>query len=80
MHVCMHVYMYVCMYVCIILLLLVLTYMHFTYDYNTYCRCAVSVGMTTMSGSEMIANNMKGKGVTILHCYGDHLWYVHCIA
>ena len=47
------------------------------YGYIVHCRCAVCVGMTTMSGSEMVANKMKGKGVTIIHCYGDYLWYVH---
>ena len=36
------------------------------------------VGITTMSGQDMLANEMKGKGVTTLHCYGDQLWYV-CI-
>ncbi|XP_065910424.1 eukaryotic translation initiation factor 2D-like isoform X2 [Dysidea avara] len=37
-------------------------------------RCAVCVGITTMSGQDMLASEMKGKGVTILHCYGDQLW------
>ena len=37
-------------------------------------RCPVAVGVTVMSGAEMVSQGMKGKGVIVLHTHKDCLW------
>jgi predicted RNA-binding protein (TIGR00451 family) len=37
-------------------------------------RAAVSIGVSLLSGGEMIAGRMKGKGIVILHTHKDLLW------
>ncbi|GAB1605799.1 eukaryotic translation initiation factor 2D-like isoform X1 [Argonauta hians] len=34
----------------------------------------LAVGKLLMNGTDMYESAMKGKGITILHCYGDELW------
>lgn len=35
---------------------------------------AMAVGKTTMASGDMVSAGMKGKGVTVTHCFSDHLW------
>uniref|UniRef100_A0A8D0L6E1 Eukaryotic translation initiation factor 2D n=1 Tax=Sphenodon punctatus TaxID=8508 RepID=A0A8D0L6E1_SPHPU len=37
-------------------------------------RAPVAIGIATMSTAEMLAAGMKGRGLTVLHTYTDHLW------
>lgn len=37
---------------------------------------AMAVGSTVMSNTDMISCGMKGKGINVKHCFGDHLWKV----
>lgn len=37
---------------------------------------AMAVGKTTMASGDMVSAGMKGKGVTVTHCFSDHLWEV----
>lgn len=37
-------------------------------------RKAIAVGTAIMGSTEAVAEGMKGKGVKILHIFGDHLW------
>ncbi|VDN55289.1 unnamed protein product [Dracunculus medinensis] len=43
-------------------------------DNGTICG-PVAIGVTLMSSIEMVANGMKGRGVQILHIFGDYLWF-----
>ncbi|XP_071848410.1 eukaryotic translation initiation factor 2D-like [Apostichopus japonicus] len=35
---------------------------------------AMAVGSTSMASGDMTSCGMKGKGVLVKHCFGDHLW------
>ena len=35
----------------------------------------MSIGVSLLSGGEMIAGRMKGRGIVILHTHKDLLWY-----
>lgn len=37
-------------------------------------QAPVAVGKTALSGEDMFMSAMRGKGVIILHTFGDHLW------
>ncbi len=37
-------------------------------------RAAFAVGTAALSSEDMYMAGGRGKGVRILHCYGDHLW------
>ncbi|XP_028925268.1 eukaryotic translation initiation factor 2D isoform X1 [Ornithorhynchus anatinus] len=37
-------------------------------------RAPVAVAVAAMSTAEMLASGMKGRGLTVLHTYLDHLW------
>ena len=37
-------------------------------------RASVGVGVALMSYDTMVANQWRGKGLKMLHLYGDHLW------
>jgi len=39
-----------------------------------FCRAPVVVGQMLMSGRDMYDSNMKGKGIRVLHYFGDELW------
>ncbi|XP_075385676.1 eukaryotic translation initiation factor 2D isoform X1 [Tenrec ecaudatus] len=37
-------------------------------------RAPIAIGVAVMSTPEMLASGLKGKGITVLHTYQDHLW------
>ncbi|XP_031237555.1 eukaryotic translation initiation factor 2D isoform X2 [Mastomys coucha] len=37
-------------------------------------RAPVAVGVAAMSTAQMLASGLKGKGISVLHTYQDHLW------
>uniref|UniRef100_A0A8C6HZJ0 Eukaryotic translation initiation factor 2D n=1 Tax=Mus spicilegus TaxID=10103 RepID=A0A8C6HZJ0_MUSSI len=37
-------------------------------------RAPVAIGVAAMSTAQMLASGLKGKGVSVLHTYQDHLW------
>lgn len=37
-------------------------------------KACIAVGITALSSEDMFVSGKRGKGVTILHTYSDHLW------
>ena len=39
----------------------------------------MGVGVSLMSWEAMVESGMRGKGIRIVHLYGDHLWWVYSV-
>ncbi|XP_028620519.1 eukaryotic translation initiation factor 2D isoform X1 [Grammomys surdaster] len=37
-------------------------------------RAPIAIGVAAMSTAQMLASGLKGKGISVLHTYQDHLW------